>query len=271
MSSELLEAFKSEVLLEGTGILEQIGAFRHDLSYKSDGSLVSYVDLYASLAKEVDALPKLKLDLDVAPGTESRYSVQLVMGMEQIADGHDRVLRKVILFESKLRDAVDRLDRLRGEFGAWYALAAATALQSRDMKLSSNHIKNLANSEFSRLVGSLDITLASMVSVIVTLEAEIREDKRTQQDKYAMGKDQVNVSWTSNMPLFNGGGDITKEKPDRLVESGEDEETEEDDMPRFVSHKISEESPSAELKGTFFKTGEARPSKLVKDDGGEKQ
>ena len=267
MSSDLLEAFKSETLLEGTDILEQIGAFRRDLSYKSNGGLVSYDDLYASLAKEVDELPKLKLDLDVAPGAESQYSVQLVMSMEQIADDCDRVFRKVVMFESKLRDAVGRLNRLHGEFGAWYALAAARVLQTYEMKLSSTQVKNLADSEFSRLVGNLDATLASMVSVIVTLEAEIREHKRTQQDKYAMGKDQVNASWTSNMPLFNGGGDITKERPDRLVESEEDEEPEEDDMPKFVSHMVSEEGSPLGIKGTFFKTGEARPSRPVEDDG----
>jgi hypothetical protein len=193
------------------------------------------------------------------------------MGMEQIADDCDRVFRKVVMFSSKLRDAVGRLNRLHGEFGAWYALAAAKVLQSYEMKLSSTQIKNLADSEFSRLAGNLDTTLASMMSVIVTLEGEIREHKRTQQDKYAMGKDQVNASWTSNMPLFNGGGDIIKEKPDRLVESGEDEETEEDEMPEFVSHKVSDESLPAEIKGTFFKTGEARPSRPVEDDGGEKQ
>ena len=260
-TQDLITESRAETLLRNSHILEHVSKLTAELSYKSDGEAVSYEDMYTKLAIEVDALQKLRLALDVAPGTESQYSVQLTMGMEQVADECERVFRHVVKFESKVRDAVGRLKRMHGEFCAWYTLA----LQHRmgpdgcNVRLSAVQAKQLADSEFSRLTSDLDITLDSLLNVIKLLKLEVKEHKKTQIDKYGMGKDQVNASWTSHMPTFNGGESIIRTDPGARLESQELDEEEIIEEQGFVPHA----DPAPE--GTFFKTGTARPVHIVEE------
>jgi len=220
-SNPVLEALKAESLLEGSHVLGQIAKIRWELSYTSNGDAVSYDDLYARLAAEVDALPRLGLDLSVAPGTEGQYTVQLTMAMEKVADDCERVSQLISNFESRVCDAAGKLKRLHGEFEAWYALAAnqvVNDLAQPRARLSSLQVNRLADSEFSRLIGGLDVTLGSMLSAVKLLKMEIKEHKKTQMEKYSLGKDQVNAAWTSQMPLFNDGDDISRDDPGRLLD-----------------------------------------------------
>jgi hypothetical protein len=254
-SSLLLETLRAEGLLRESYILECIGELVKGLSYASEGEAVSYEDMYARLALEADALPKLSLDLDISPGTESRYSIQLTQGMEQVVDRCDQALRKAILFESRVKDAASRLRKVRGEFGAWYCLAATERLAQAESRLPSLQVKQLSDSEFSRLSGGLDVAMDSLLSAVKALKAEITEHKKAQMAKYNMGKDQVNASWTSHMPVFGGSGDITTEDPGRLLEE------EEEEGPPLGSPPEDDGG----IKGTFKKYGTPRPSRLVEE------
>jgi len=254
-SSLLLETLRAEGLLRESYILECIGELVRGLSYASEGEAVSYEDMYARLALEADALPKLSLDLDISPGTESRYSIQLTQGMEQVVDRCDQALRKAILFESRVKDAASRLRKVRGEFGAWYCLAATERLAQAESRLPSLQVKQLSDSEFSRLSGGLDVAMDSLLSAVKALKAEITEHKKAQMAKYNMGKDQVNASWTSHMPVFGGSGDITTEDPGRLLEE------EEEEGPPLGSPPEDDGG----IKGTFKKYGTPRPSRLVEE------
>ena len=254
-NSLLLETLRAEGLLRESYILECIGELVKGLSYASEGEAVSYEDMYARLALEADALPKLSLDLDISPGTESRYSIQLTQGMEQVVDRCDQALRKAILFESRVKDAASRLRKVRGEFGAWYCLAATERLAQAEARLPSLQVKQLSDSEFSRLSGGLDVAMDSLLSAVKALKAEITEHKKAQMAKYNMGKDQVNASWTSHMPVFGGSGDITTEDPGRLLEE------EEEEGPPLGSPPEDDGG----IKGTFKKYGTPRPSRLVEE------
>jgi len=254
-NSLLLETLRAEGLLRESYILECIGELVKGLSYASEGEAVSYEDMYARLALEADALPKLSLDLDISPGTESRYSIQLTQGMEQVVDRCDQALRKAILFESRVKDAASRLRKVRGEFGAWYCLAATERLAQAESRLPSLQVKQLSDSEFSRLSGGLDVAMDSLLSAVKALKAEITEHKKAQMAKYNMGKDQVNASWTSHMPVFGGSGDITTEDPGRLLEE------EEEEGPPLGSPPEDDGG----IKGTFKKYGTPRPSRLVEE------
>jgi len=254
-NSLLLETLRAEGLLRESYILECIGELVRGLSYASEGEAVSYEDMYARLALEADGLPKLSLDLDISPGTESRYSIQLTQGMEQVVDRCDQALRKAILFESRVKDAASRLRKVRGEFGAWYCLAATERLAQAESRLPSLQVKQLSDSEFSRLSGGLDVAMDSLLSAVKALKAEITEHKKAQMAKYNMGKDQVNASWTSHMPVFGGSGDITTEDPGRLLEE------EEEEGPPLGSPPEDDGG----IKGTFKKYGTPRPSRLVEE------
>lgn len=264
----LIDSLRAEHLLQGSHVLGYVGTLTQELTYNSDGKAISYEDLYSSLAAEVDGLPTLHLDLAVAPGTESQYSIQLTMSMEKVVDDCDRVSHKVSKFESKTREAGGKLRRLHGEFGAWFAVAAGKRLAEAQIKLSAVQVKQLADSEFSRLTGSLDITMESLLSSVKLLRTEIKEHKKTQMDKYAMGKDQVNASWTSHMPTFNGNGDITTETPGRLLEAKSLLE-EPEDLDYYEAEVKGGGTLPTEIKGTFQKFGTPRPVRSVMGDLGE--
>lgn len=265
-----LEALKAEALLAGSFILTTVQKTAYDVRYTSHGDAVSYPDLYSRLAREVDELPMLVLDLSIPPGAESQYSIHLTEAMESVSDDCERVVRKIIKFKSRVKDAASRLKGLHGEFTAWYVLAGTEALKALALHISSVQVKELADSEFLRLTEGIEVTLESMLNAIVTLEAEIKVHRQAQQEKYAMGKDQINASWTTHMPIFNNSSDIAKDNPGRLLKEGTVTELEDwaGEVPAFVSQQDSS-PPQAEIKGTFRKTGDARPvlPVLEEEDG----
>lgn len=276
-----MTALKAENLLQNSHILTQIKDTIEGLTYESSGEMVSYDDMCQRVTEEIDSLPRLALSVSVAPGTESQYSIQLTHSMEEVADRCELVTRRASRVESKVRDALGRMKRLQGEFEAWYtleagpkiwekqseALAAAALLSggaatklASPVNLSATQIKHLATSEFSRLINGLDIEFESKWSILKILIKEIKEHKKTQMDKYAMGKDQVNASWTSHMPLFNGGDDINRDElvppePKSLLE----EDTEDEIPLEFISKK------SGEIKGTFKKVGTPQPITVIEE------
>ena len=256
----ILDEIKAESLLAGSHILEFVKKLVHDLTYTSEGGVISYEDMYAKVTEEVDRLPRISLSLDVSPGTEGQYSIQLLMAMERVADECDRVSRLIGKFESKVREAAAEIKRQHGEFSAWYTLAAMERIELSSAHLPTAQVQKLANSEFSRLTDGLDITMDSLLNATKLLKNEIKEHKKTQSDKYSYGKDQVNASWTSHMPLFNGNGDIT-EKPGRLLEPKSliEEETETGEIQDFVPQETKEP------KG-FRKFGDPRPVRPVMDE-----
>jgi hypothetical protein len=257
-----IDSFQAERLLVGAYILEHIEGVVTKIAYQSNGDAISYEDMYSDLAAEVDKLPKLKLELSVPPGGESQYSIQLTMAMETVADDCDRVSHKVSKFESKIREAQGKLKRLHGEFGAWYSLAASKLMEEEAyIRLNAAQVKQLADAEFSRLTNDLDVTMESLINTVKSLRGEIKEHKRTQADKYNMGKDQVNASWTSHMPLFNGSGEITTDTPGKLL--GEHNPQLEEAL---APEDFVPEEPPPEKEWAFKKTGDARPIHLITDD-----
>ena len=274
IENSLLASFYAETLLVGSHILGYVQKLYKSIAYDSNGAVVSYEDLYSSLAAEIDALPKLHLELSVPTGGEAQYSIQLTMSMEKVVDDCDRVSHKVSKFESKTREAIGRLKRLHGEFGVWYSLAATQVLAQptigQPVKLTAVQVKQLADSEYSRLINDLDITMDSLLNSVKLLKLEIKEHKRTQMDKYAMGKDQVNASWTSHMPMFNGSNDITTEPPGKLLEPKS--LLEEEALDEFEEPEVKGGGTlPTEIKGTFFKTGTARPAHPVYSDLNEEE
>jgi len=251
-NSSVLAAFKAEAMLSDSYVIERVNAIKTEMKYDSDGNVVSYEDMYGRLTDEVDSLPRLTLELDIPQGTEQQYSVQLSMAMEKIFDDCDRVLRRIIKFKSRLQDAVGRIKRLHGEFGAWYAIAVNHVMDGLSIKVSAAQIKLLGDSEFSRLLEGLDTTVASMLTSVAVLQAEIQEHKKTQQDKYVMGRDQVNASWTSHIPQINGGTAITRDQPGRLLNKAKIETENWDDVPTLISRMGGESKEQYLLDSPVF-------------------
>lgn len=230
-----LNALKAENLLAGSYVLTQIESLRTNLKYRSNGDAVSFDDFYLKLQKEVEDLPRLQLMNTVATGTENQYIMQLVKGLETIFDDADRVVRRVIHFQSKLQNAVSQVSKLRAAFNAWYSLAAGEALEDNGAKFPSNQLKDLASSEFSRLMENLDVEVDSLLAAVKVQTDQIKQWKKTQQDKFNLGKDQANASWTSGLPNFGESGG----RADQLLEKGfaVEEEEEDNEAPAFVSQK----------------------------------
>ena len=198
------------------------------------------------------------------PGGETQYSIQLTQAMESVIDDCDRVSHKVSKFESKVADALGKLKRVRGEFSAWYMVAATPKLAASGIHMVAAQVQKLAESDFSRLVNGLDIAFETLLSSVKLLRAEIKQHKKTQMDKYNMGKDQVNAAWTSHMPVFNGSGDITNERPGRLLKPRDHLDEAAEEEPDFEPEEIG--SPP-DKEWAFQKFGDPRPAHPVLSDG----
>jgi hypothetical protein len=267
--SGVMSALKAEELMSGSALFGQIEKLRADLSYRSENGKLAFDDYFKELVAAVDAIPKLELEDNVAPGTETTYTIQLTQAVEIIVDECDRLFRRLNQFEGKLKDAERQVINQKSEFVAWYMLAAGMLLKDLESKLPQAEIRKLAEAEFSRLAGNLDMVLTSLISAIDIETNRVSQHKATQKEKYNLGKDQANASWTSSLPAF--GNSFTE---DRGEVSGV-QELDDEDVPAKIAAKptisigdtlrIIKPADTAEIKGTFVKTGDPMPVHAVSE------
>jgi hypothetical protein len=200
--SGIIAALKAEKLMEGSQLFSQIDSLRTTIGYKSGEGKVGFDDYFKTLVDAVDAIPKLTLEDNVAPGAETTYTIQLTQEVERIVDECDRLFRRLNQFEGKLRDAERSVLNQKAEFVAWYMLAAGLVLKDLESKLPQTKLADLAQAEFSRLVGGLDIVLTSLLDAVKIETKRVDQHKASQKEKYQLGKDQANASWTSSLPAF---------------------------------------------------------------------
>jgi hypothetical protein len=237
MSNGILQAFKAEALLADADILIRIERLRKNLQYTTAGEEVSFNDYLKTLRDAVDNIPKLELEPDVAPHTETQYSIQLVTSMEKIVDDCDRVARRLAHFQGRLRDAERQINNLKAEFVAWYLLAAGSLITKlEDIKLPSRELRMLADAEFSRLMVNLDLKVVSVLEDLKLEFERVSQHKATQKEKHNLGKDQANASWTSSLPSF-GNALLENEPTDKLTREQDELDLDEEGVPAFVSRK----------------------------------
>src|SRR5271163_3152263 len=261
--SGVMSALRAEELMKGSQLFDQITKLRTDLSYRSEEGKLAFDDYFKQLVGEVDAIPKLKLEDDVASGTETTYTIQLTQATENIVDECDRLFRRLNQFEGKLKDAERQVINQKSEFVAWYMLAAGMLLKDLESKLPQVEIRKLAEAEFSRLAGNLDMVLMSLLSAVDIETNRVSQHKATQKEKYNLGKDQANASWTSSLPAL--GNAFTEDRGDV---SGV-QELDDEDVPAKVAVKpqisigdtlrIIQPAATVEIKGTFAKVGDPQP------------
>lgn len=200
--SGIIAALKAEELMKDSQLFGQIETLRTSIAYKSGEGVVGFDDYFKTLAEAVDAIPKLVLEDNVAPGAETTYTIQLTQEVERIVDECDRLFRRLNQFEGKLRDAERSVNNKKAEFVAWYMLAAGVILKDLESKLPQTKLADLANAEFSRLIGGLDVVLSSLLDAVKIETKRVETHKSSQKEKYQLGKDQANASWTSSLPAF---------------------------------------------------------------------
>jgi hypothetical protein len=254
--SGVMAALKAEELMSGSQLFGQIERLVAELSYRTEEGKLAFDDYFKTLVDAVDAIPKLQLEDDVAPGTETTYTIQLTQAAENIVDECDRLFRRLNQFEGKLRDAERQVNNQKAEFVAWYMLAAGILLKDLESKLPQAKIGALAEAEFSRLMGGLDVVLTSLLDAVKIETNRVSQHKATQKEKYNLGKDQANASWTSSLPAF--GNAFTE---DRGEVSGV-QEMDDEDVPAKVAAK-----PQISIGDTLriIKPGDSVPAQAVEE------
>src|SRR5271155_6125301 len=164
--SGVMSALKAETLLGESQLFDQIKKLVAELTWNSEDGKFGFDNYFKQLVDAVDAIPKLQLEDDVAPGTETTYTIQLTQATEVIVDECDRLFRRLNQFESKLKDAERQVINQKSEFVEWYMLAAGMLLKDLESKLPQAEIRKLAEAEFSRLAGGLDVVLTSLLDAV---------------------------------------------------------------------------------------------------------
>lgn len=233
MSLEVLKQLEADKLLQGTHILTKVQGLKNGVRYKTDGTEISFDDFWKTLIAEINDLPKLNLKQRLAPGTEDAYLMELASGLEAVYDNADRCLDKLLYFEAKLGTAVTECKNIRASFTAWYTLALDAKLKELDTRLPGKNIAALAESEFDRLIEGVEADLESLQAIVQIQGQKIKNAKKLALNKYKLGQDQANATWTSSLPpRENGYGNV----PDALLSAPEPEE-ENDEVPTFISKR----------------------------------
>lgn len=267
--SGVMAALKAETLLGESQLFDQIKKLCSDLTYSTVDGKLAFDDYFTALVQDIDNIPKLELENDVAPGTETVYTIQLTQSAEMIVDECDRIFRRLNQFEGKLREAERSINNQKAEFVAWYMIAAITLFKDLDdIKLPMAETRKLAEAEFSRLMSNLDVKVTSLLEAIKIESGKVTAHKATQKEKYNLGKDQANATWASTLPAL---GNAFSE--DRGKTSGV-QELDDEDVPAQIKAKPSVSigdslriiSPDSEIKGTFVKTGDPKPATPVVEE-----
>src|SRR5271157_836968 len=274
--SGVMSALKAESLLADSQLFDQIKTLCENLQYSTGDGKFAFDDYFQTIVDAIDVIPKLELENDVAPGTETTYTIQLTQAAETIVDECDRIFRRLNQFEGKLKEAERKIDNQKAEFVAWYMLAANALLKDLDdLKLPQTEIRKLGEAEFSRFMGGLDVAIESLIEAVKIETSKVNQHKAAQKEKYNLGKDQANASWTSTLPAFNSA---IAERNENL--SGV-QELDDEDVPEPVKrHSIITDTlriikpeetalsvgPSGEIKGVFVKTGDPKPITPVVSD-----
>jgi len=231
-SNDILSGFSAETLLGSDAhVIKEVTDLLHDLRYSSQGNEISLDEAFMQLQNEVDSLPVLTLDMDVPPGTENEYLIRLSTSQEKVLDDCDRILRRILEYQSKLKNAERAIKKYRSDFMAWYILAASYLVMQHKVKFPPSQVKQLAESEFSRLLENVDVQVDNLISSVEHLTEEARQHKKIQSEKHGLGKDQANASWTSHLGNPNG---IAPNRADDMAQEIEEEEVD-DEVPAFVS------------------------------------
>lgn len=276
----LMEALKAENILSGSQLLTEIAGLRDSLKYQSNEQVFSYDDYYFTLQKQIEKMPRIALQPDVAPSTESQYQIKLSQALEAVYDDADRVMSHLLHFLSKLKGAQERMDTLKASFVAWYSLAATQYLTTYDLDLGKTVIADLARAEFERLMLGLDVEVNSLVQAVKVQVTVVQKRKSTAQDKFNLGKDQANAAWTSHLMPANVGTSSDPEARSLLVQENEQLE---EDVPDYVSRKPHVSGPIGgpyrtplfpadvesdaldQIRGNFKKTGDPAPATVIEE------
>jgi len=258
--ASVLNQLNAESLLENSHILIQINNLRNGLKYKTNGEEISFDDFFCKIQDETTSIPQINLESIITPGTESQYQIQLVNALEKVFDNADLVANRLYFFQSKLRAALQQAEVLEVTFVAWYSIAATEFLEEyKTIRLSATVVKALAQAEFGRLMEGINIDLEALMETTKVLAKQIQSKKSLAQEKYNLGKDQVNAAWTSqNLPTEGlGYGDGNQLISEHL------EEDEVEAVPEFVSRDIRLEKV---LKTPYFDIEKfVEESKTVED------
>lgn len=202
MTMQLLHDLKAEVVLSGTNILGQLTNLKTSLTYKTDTESYQFEDYFNLLNKEIQAIDRIELLASIPPGGSQSYLIDLAQSLQVVTDKIEVAQTKAIYFLGKLKSAKHLSDNLLATFSAWYQIAITEKLIEAKVKLPASALKALAESEFSRLIDSVDLNIDGLIAAVEVVTVHLKEMRKIAQEKYKLGSDQANAAIV-NLP-FNG-------------------------------------------------------------------
>jgi hypothetical protein len=262
--SGAMAALKAAALLgEDSEMLVQIRELKKNLQYNTDSQKFALDDVLHKIAAEINNIPKLNLDNNIQPGTETTYQIQLTQVAEQIVNECDRLYQKINQFNGKLREAERQVQNLHAAFNGWYVMAVTMLFKDMDdVKLPLAEARKIADAEFSELLGGLDTALITLVEQTKQEKDRIAHFKAAQKEKYDYGIDQANATYASTLPAF--GNAFAEDRGNVAGVQELDDEDEPVSKPLIASDTLRFLKP--EIKGTFKKTGDAQPARVIDYD-----
>jgi hypothetical protein len=264
--SGAMAALKASALLgEESEMLVKIRELKHNLRYNTDDQKFALDDVLAKIADEINNIPKLDLDNNIQPGTETTYQIQLTQVAEQIVNECDRLYQKINQFSGKLREAERQVQNLHAAFNGWYVMAITMLFKDMDdVKLPLAEARKIADAEFSELLGGLDVALITLIEQTKQEKDRIAHYKAAQKEKYDYGIDQANATYASTLPAFGNAFTEDRGNVSGVQELDDEDEPVQISKPLIASDTLRILKP--EIQGTFKKTGDPQPVTLLVEE-----
>jgi len=266
--SGAMAALKAPALLgENSEMLVKVRELRENLQYNTDSQKFALDDVLHKIAGEIDSIPRLDLDNNIQPGTETTYQIQLTQVAEQIVNECDRLYQKINQFNGKLREAERQVQNLHAAFGGWYVMAVTMLFKDMDdVKLPLAEARKLADSEFSELLGGLDTALITLIEQTKQERDRITHYKAAQKEKYDYGIDQANATYASTLPAFGNAFTEDRGNVSGVQELDDEDEPIQSSKPLIAADTLRILRPEDQIEGTFKKTGDPQPARVINYD-----
>jgi hypothetical protein len=220
-NNTVMSGLEAESLLKDSILLTRIEHIHGLLQAKSDGTNISLDDRYREIRAAISRIPGISLQASVPTKQGGRYQNELLLALEAIQDQVETLNHEAIHFQGQLLRIKADIEEISGSFKSWYFVAALEFLKQAGIKLPAQTVKDLALSEFNRLMNQSNLTVTNLIEALKVEMKRLDSKHKTAKLKFEMGREQANISY---MPLPESQG--TGMQPRfGLLQEVEEEET----------------------------------------------
>ena len=195
-SLTILHSLHAETLLEGERILARLQGIRAKMVYKER----PFSDYFDAIQDSITKIGTIRLRSGLSAVEISDYNSDLANTYTAVNENINRLDSDSGTLLTYCEGIYAQVNNLKTTFLVYWALAASDIVGEHKIwkKLSVTDIKAIATEEFTVVLDGADIELSAMIECLKMTREVLKNARKLNIEKYAVGKDQINAAALEN-------------------------------------------------------------------------